>query len=61
MEPDPIIDEIRAVRHRISEEYDHDPAKLIEHYRKLEREKYADRVVKPIGQPPVQQKEHECR
>jgi hypothetical protein len=31
---DPTIDEIRAVRHRISEEFGHDPKKLCEHYMK---------------------------
>jgi hypothetical protein len=47
MQPDPIIDEIRDVRHRISEEFGHDPEKLVEHYMELEKTKYADRLVKP--------------
>jgi len=32
---DPTIDEIRAVRHKISEEFGHDPKRLCEHYMKL--------------------------
>ena len=32
------IDEIRRVRHCISEKYDHDLRKIAEHYRKLEKE-----------------------
>jgi hypothetical protein len=44
MQADPIIDQIREARHRISEEFGHDPTKLVEHYRKLEREEYADRL-----------------
>jgi hypothetical protein len=46
MQPDPIIDEIREVRHRISEECGHDPRRLVEFYMKLEKEEYADRLVK---------------
>jgi hypothetical protein len=34
---------IREVRHKISAEFDHDPVKLGEHYRDLEK-KYADRL-----------------
>lgn len=45
MQSDPIIDQIREVRHRISEEFGHDPARLVEHYMKLEKEKYGDRLV----------------
>jgi hypothetical protein len=41
---DPLIDEIRAVRHQISEEVGHDPAKLIEYYMKLQ-ERHKDRLV----------------
>ena len=53
MESDPIIDQIREVRHRISEEFGHDPARLVEHYRKLEQEKYADRLVRPAKPQPA--------
>ena len=41
---DPTIDEIAAVRHRISEEFGHDPKKLCEHYMKLQ-ERHQDRLV----------------
>jgi hypothetical protein len=44
--PDPIVDEIREVRRRISEEFGHDPKRLAEHYMKLQ-EKHADRLVRP--------------
>jgi hypothetical protein len=43
---DPVIDEIREVRHRISAEFDHDPVRLVEHYIKLQ-EQYRDRLVGP--------------
>ena len=33
----PLIERIRAVRHQISEEYDHDPKQLVEHYIELEK------------------------
>jgi hypothetical protein len=52
MQSDPIIDQIREVRHRISEEFGHDPARLVEHYMKLEKEKYADRLVRPARPEP---------
>ena len=48
---DPTIDEIRAVRHRISEEFGHDPKKLCEHYMKLQ-EQYCDRLVRSTDRPP---------
>jgi hypothetical protein len=41
---DPVIDEIRAVRQRISARFDHDPARLIAYYQELQ-EHYADRVL----------------
>ena len=49
---DPTIDEIRAVRHRISEQFGHDPKKLCEHYMRLQEEKYADRLVRSTDRPP---------
>jgi hypothetical protein len=49
---DPVIDEIREIRHRISEEFGHDPAKLVEHYRLLQ-ERYANRLIaKPEERSP---------
>jgi hypothetical protein len=50
MESDPIIDQIHEIRHRISEECGHDPAALVEHYRRLEQGTYADRLVKSARQ-----------
>ena len=37
MKPAPAIDEVRAVRHRISEELGHDTQALLDHYRELEK------------------------
>ena len=41
---DPVIDEIREVRHRISEKVGHDPSKLVAYYMQLQ-EKYRDRLI----------------
>jgi hypothetical protein len=41
---DPVIDEIRAIRHQISERCDHDPAKLVAYYIELQK-KFADRMI----------------
>ena len=41
---DPVIDEVRAVRHRISEQVEHDPARLVEYYLRLQ-EQYRDRLL----------------
>ena len=41
---DPVIDEVRAVRHRISEQCGHDPARLVAHYMKLQ-EQYRHRLI----------------
>jgi hypothetical protein len=41
---DPVIDEVRAVRQRISARFYHDPARLIAYYQELQ-ERYADRVL----------------
>lgn len=40
------LDHLRAVRHKISAEHQHDPKRLVEHYEKLQ-EKYADRLLDP--------------
>ncbi len=47
---DPVIDEVREVRHRISARVDHDPAKLVEYYMQFQ-EQYRDRLV-DTSQPP---------
>jgi hypothetical protein len=42
--PDPPIDEIRAIREKISAQFNHDPKALIAHYMKLQ-EQYKDRLL----------------
>ena len=42
---DPVIDEIREIRHRISARFDHDPARLVAHYMELQKQ-YEDRLIK---------------
>jgi hypothetical protein len=44
MMPDPTIDAIRQVRHRISESVGHDAQKLVEHYRKLQQ-RHSERLI----------------
>jgi hypothetical protein len=34
---DPLVDEVRAIRHKISERYNHDPKRYIEHLMELEQ------------------------
>lgn len=41
---DPVIDEIREVRHRISVRVDHDPARLVAYYIELQKQ-YQKRLV----------------
>jgi hypothetical protein len=41
---DPVIDEIRGVRHRISARFAHDPARLVAHYMELQKQ-YQDRLI----------------
>ena len=41
---DPVIDEIREVRHRISERFDHDPARLVAYYIELQKG-YRERLI----------------
>jgi hypothetical protein len=47
---DPVIDEIREVRHRISERFAHDPAQLVAYYAKLQ-EQYRDRLIGTVKPP----------
>jgi len=56
MRKDPLIDEIRAVRHRISERFGHDTKALCDHYRELEK-KYRDRMVRDRADAPVAKSE----
>jgi hypothetical protein len=41
---DPLIDEVRETRHRISARFNHDPAKLLAYYVELQK-KYQSRLV----------------
>lgn len=41
---DDVIEEVREVRRRISERFDHDPVRLVEYYMEVEKQ-YADRLV----------------
>lgn len=41
---DPLIDEVRRVRHEISAQFGHDPYKLVEYYMRLQ-EQHRDRLV----------------
>lgn len=51
--PDPAIDEVREIRHRISERFGHDPERLVAYYMELQ-EKHLDRFV---GAPQKEQEE----
>ena len=42
--PDPVIDEIREIRHQISAQFDHDPVRLGAYYMELQ-EQYRDRLL----------------
>ena len=42
--PDPVIDEIREVRHRISARFGHDPERLVAYYMELQKQ-YGDRLL----------------
>ncbi len=48
MTKEPLLDEIRKVRHEISQQIGHDPRKIVEYYAKLQLE-HKDRLVK-VGQ-----------
>jgi len=47
--PDPVIDEIRTIRHQISAEHDHDPAKLVAHLMQLQQQ-FRDRLTYDPGE-----------
>jgi hypothetical protein len=42
---DPVIDEIREIRHRISARFGHDPARLVAHYMEFQKQ-FADRFLR---------------
>jgi hypothetical protein len=41
---DPVIDEIRDIRHTTSARFDHDPERLVEYYMEMQ-ERYRDRLI----------------
>jgi len=41
---DPVVDEVRAVRHEISARFDHDPERLVAYYMELQ-ERYRERLM----------------
>ena len=43
---DPVIDEIREVRHRISARFDHDPTQLVTFYIEMQKQ-FQDRLMPP--------------
>ena len=47
---DPVIDEIREVRHRISARFGHDPARLVAFYMELQKQ-YEDRLIETTKSP----------
>ena len=53
--PDPVIDEIREIRHRISASCDHDPAKLVAYLMQYQMQ-FRDRLTYDPSEPsPAQQ------
>ena len=47
---DPVIDEIREVRRRISARFGHDAERLVAYYIELQR-RYQDRLIEPEKSP----------
>jgi putative addiction module component (TIGR02574 family) len=45
---DPVVDEIRETRHRISARFNHDPAQLAAHYQELQAN-YQERLINAEG------------
>ncbi len=43
---DPALNAIRKVRHQISREFDNDPARLVEHYKELQRRVDKSKIVR---------------
>jgi hypothetical protein len=54
MMPDPVIDEIREIRHRISASCDHDPAKLVAYLMQYQQQ-FRDRLIYSPEPPAAQQ------
>jgi hypothetical protein len=45
IESDPVIDEVREIRHRISARFDHDPSRLVAYYMELQKQ-FEDRLLR---------------
>jgi len=52
MRKDPLIDEIRGVRHRISERFGHNTKALCDHYRELEK-RHPERMLRVRSETPI--------
>lgn len=52
---DPVIDEIRELRHRISAQFDHDPARLVAYYLKLQEQHRERMINRPKAAEPTDQ------
>ena len=52
-EDDLLIDEVREVRHRISERFEHDPQKLVDHYIEMQK-KHTQRLQKAEESNPAE-------
>lgn len=55
MKADPVIDEVRQIRHEISARVGHDPARLVEYYIKLQAQ-YRERLISPGSSPKASDK-----
>ena len=49
---DPVIDEIRKTRHRISARFNHDPAQLVAYYLELQEQHREQLIETPNGAAP---------
>lgn len=47
---DPVIEEVREARRRISARFDHDPARLVAYYVEMQQQ-YQDRLLAPAKVP----------
>lgn len=55
---DPLIEEVRAIRRRISAQFDHDIGRMIEYYMEFQKQ-FADRLVSYADTPKVEPPEDE--
>ena len=55
MKDDPTIEKIREVRHKISEQHQHDPEQVIRYYMQLQQ-RYKDRFLHPAKAIPPERR-----